>query len=30
LKTWWQGGDTKMDLGPTRHMAIAAEAGVLL
>ncbi|CAG7837772.1 unnamed protein product [Allacma fusca] len=29
LKTWWQGGDTKMDLGPTRHMAIAAEAGLL-
>jgi len=29
LKTWWQGGDTKTDLGPTRHMIIAAEAGLL-
>ncbi|CAL8074454.1 unnamed protein product [Orchesella dallaii] len=29
LKTSWQGGDTKMDLGPTGHMTIAAEAGLL-
>lgn len=29
LKTKWQGGDTKKDLGPMGHMTIAAEAGVL-
>ena len=29
LKTWWQGGDSLKDLGPTKHMAIAAEAGLL-
>lgn len=29
LKTKLQGGDTKRDVGPTGHMTIAAEAGIL-
>jgi len=29
IKTWWQGGDTRTDLGATKHMTIAAEAGLL-
>jgi solute carrier family 25 folate transporter 32 len=29
LKTWWQGGDARKDLGATKHMTIAAEAGLL-
>jgi len=29
LKAWLQGGDARKDLGATKHMAIAAEAGVL-
>ncbi|XP_021949231.1 mitochondrial folate transporter/carrier [Folsomia candida] len=29
LKSWWQGGDSKTNLGPTKHMIIATEAGFL-
>ncbi len=29
LKTWWQEGNTKTNLGPTKHMIIATEAGFL-
>lgn len=29
IKTWIQGGNTKKPLGPTLHMAAAAEAGIL-
>jgi len=29
IKTWWQGGNTKVDLGPSRNMLIAAEAGLI-
>jgi solute carrier family 25 folate transporter 32 len=29
MKDWWQGGDTRKDLGASRHMVIASEAGLV-
>ncbi|RXG70525.1 putative mitochondrial carrier C27B12.09c [Armadillidium vulgare] len=29
IKTWYQGGNAKIHLGPTLHMIAAAEAGIL-
>lgn len=29
MKDWWQGGDSRKDLGASRHMVIASEAGLV-
>lgn len=29
IKTWVQGGNSKTPLGPTMHMLLAAQAGIL-